>query len=365
MQCPRCVDNGENGSRTEVRETRSERSIRPGVAVRRRRRCRACGYRFTTVEQPKAAPICGEEGEIEAFDEARLLRSLERANADAALDANDLRAVAESVRWFVESHRGSVASRSLAEITLAQLLAFSVDAHDLYRERTTSLAGEKDPANGVIAKRWRHSESDPLGEHALEPFDRSKLLRSLKLAVHRRLREEALLDIVNTIERRVAATDVPVPTRQIHDWAADELRSLDSLAYLRLVLTSPDADMDLLNRTVKEIQCGLVRKQGKFPSEGLFSRDRLIASIRRSAAGREAISDRAIEAFASRIGDAVREAREPVESDQIGRWVLSWLRQQDRDAYVAYLFAVQEFSTADAVLGAINKKWDRLPEPRS
>lgn len=359
MKCPRCLLSGGASSPTEVIETRAERSSQR--ALRRRRRCKACEHRFTTIEQPKAAVIRNEDGEIEAFDETRLLLSLQRATASINVEADELKEVAEEVRRDVERHLGPLATRNLVGLTLERLRLLPEDALRLYQERTHSIADRSNTVVGTVEKRRPRRSALPPGEWEYEPFRRSKLHRSLKRVLHRRLKEKALQEILDTIERHVGASPRPVPTSEIRDLVAAELRGLEPLAYLHFALTTPGADMDSLSRAVDELRYGLVRQRDTEEPE-LFERLKLISSIAKFTAGRDSIPKDDIDAFGDQVGQVVRDAKEPVSSDQIGRWVLGWLKQRDQTAFRRYFFAFRNFQTPEEFTDAAREDWDQLPD---
>lgn len=336
MLCPRCLIHDENQSRTEVRETRSERSDRQSAGVRRRRQCTICGYRFTTIERPKAPTVRSGDGKVEVFDEERLFRSLQRSTAGGGVRDRELREVAEDVRWDIEGHRGPVTPANLARLVSRKLPWYRSRARDLYRERTPSLESEDETTAGVVEKR-RLQEGLVFrrDERRFEPFDRQKLLASVKLIAHRRVGEGAIADVVNKVEFRVRAAEGPVPTAHIRELVAEGLRPLDPFAYLRVLSTAPDADLESLREEVKEMQHGLVRKRGGGLEQ--FSRGKLIGSVRRATANRDAVSEDDIQDIANEISNQVRARAEPVESEEIVRWVLPWLRQRDPVAFVSFL----------------------------
>ncbi|HEU4737677.1 MAG TPA: hypothetical protein VFS54_01205 [Solirubrobacterales bacterium] len=356
MNCPRCLVENDKQSRTQVRETRPERSDGQSAGVRRRRRCAVCGYRFTTIERPKAASVRLGDGQTETFDEERLLRSLQRSTAGAELLDKELREAAELVRWDLESHRGSVTPANIAQLALGRLPRIRTSARKLYRERTPSLIGgdEGGPPNGVVEKRWPRDE-----ERVLEPFDRRKLLTSVELVAHRRIDEGAIVDLVDRVESMVGTAAGPVATAQIRQWVADGLMPLDQFVYLRVLTTAPDADLESLRRAAGKIQDGLVWRQ-KVGTYEQFSRDKLVASIGRVTAGRDAVSEDEIRDFANQIGGQVRASLEPVRSDQIEQWVLDWLREHDPVAFISSL-AVRIDSPSDlarALRGEVEQEAD-------
>jgi transcriptional repressor NrdR len=68
-----------------------------------------------------------------------------------------------------------------------------------------------------------------------EPFDREKLLRSLKLALQKRpVEEEQIERIVNSIQRRLESLgEAELPSKVIGEIVMDVLADLDPVAYVR------------------------------------------------------------------------------------------------------------------------------------
>ena len=73
------------------------------------------------------------------------------------------------------------------------------------------------------------------GHQRREPFDRNKLLRSLRVACQKRpISEETLQDISDDIERTLTnRLDKEVPSAEIGELVMDHLRRLDQVAYVR------------------------------------------------------------------------------------------------------------------------------------
>lgn len=73
MQCPRCQHNG-----TRVVDSRPADD---GRAIRRRRECESCGYRYTTFERIEQMPllIVKKNGNREEFNREKLLRGVIRS----------------------------------------------------------------------------------------------------------------------------------------------------------------------------------------------------------------------------------------------------------------------------------------------
>lgn len=73
MRCPKCSD---NNSRVI-----DSRPADEGRAIRRRRECEECSYRFTTFERIEAAPllVVKKNGDREEFNREKMLRGLIRS----------------------------------------------------------------------------------------------------------------------------------------------------------------------------------------------------------------------------------------------------------------------------------------------
>lgn len=118
MHCPFCT----SGS-TRVLDSRL---TDPGDAVRRRRRCEACGERFTTYERVEEAPVTvvKRDGRRERFDRQKLLRGLIRAAGKRPVADEQLEGLASSIAAEVRRGGPEVAAErvgDLAERGLARL----------------------------------------------------------------------------------------------------------------------------------------------------------------------------------------------------------------------------------------------------
>jgi len=67
------------------------------------------------------------------------------------------------------------------------------------------------------------------------PFDRDKLLRSLKIALRKRpVEDERIERMVNSIQRRLETLgENEIPTKVIGEMVMDQLKELDPVAYVR------------------------------------------------------------------------------------------------------------------------------------
>lgn len=79
-------------------------------------------------------------------------------------------------------------------------------------------------------------------EERREPFDRSKLERSINLACRKRnVAQERIDQLVSSIQRQVETTgDTEVPSVRIGEMVMDGLKQLDSVAYIRFASVYKD-----------------------------------------------------------------------------------------------------------------------------
>jgi transcriptional repressor NrdR len=116
MRCPYC-----GSKRTRVIDTtRSEQSIR------RRRVCRGCEKRFSTVERAVLATplLVKRDGRREAFDRDKLLSGLRTACARRPISADDLERLVDRVENHVrQMGKAEIPSRTVGDLTIEELKA--------------------------------------------------------------------------------------------------------------------------------------------------------------------------------------------------------------------------------------------------
>jgi transcriptional repressor NrdR len=114
MECPQC------NRPTRVLESRhaAERS-----AVRRRRQCSACGYRFTTYERREPEPLFVRKrgGERERFERTKLRAALLRAAHKRPVSADDVEDLVERIALAIETAGGELSAERIAELCLEGL----------------------------------------------------------------------------------------------------------------------------------------------------------------------------------------------------------------------------------------------------
>ncbi len=114
MQCPYC-----GHTRTRVVDT--TRASRGGI--RRRRECRACGRRFSTMERPLLAlRVVKRDGRREAFDREKLLRGIRIACAKRPVATEAIEGLVDRIEARLERMgRAEVDARVIGDLVIEGL----------------------------------------------------------------------------------------------------------------------------------------------------------------------------------------------------------------------------------------------------
>ncbi len=116
MRCPQC-----NHLESKVIDSRPAEE---GFAIRRRRECLKCDFRFTTYERLIENPIIviKADGSSEAYDRQKLLRGLLIACAKRPITPDQIEDLITSIeRSLKKSQKTEIRSRDLGEMALARL----------------------------------------------------------------------------------------------------------------------------------------------------------------------------------------------------------------------------------------------------
>jgi transcriptional regulator NrdR family protein len=132
----------------------------------------------------------------------------------------------------------------------------------------------------------------------------------------------------------------PVPTTNVRRWAEEGLKRQDELAWVRYVAMKPDADFDELVREITAPPDGHVRKRdGRLE---VFDQQRLRTGIE-LVLGKRHENDEAfkkgLDVLVETIAREVRASRDPMPTETVVYRVLSWLRENDRLAFLSFLVA--------------------------
>lgn len=97
MRCPKCSNQED--------KVIDSRSVRNGSAIRRRRICNRCGFRFTTYEEVVKAKlkIIKHDGRHEEIDRSKLMSGLERACEKRPISSDDLEVLVDGIIEELES----------------------------------------------------------------------------------------------------------------------------------------------------------------------------------------------------------------------------------------------------------------------
>ncbi|MFC0232794.1 transcriptional regulator NrdR [Vagococcus entomophilus] len=97
MHCPKCQYNGS--------KVVDSRPADDGRAIRRRRECEKCGFRFTTFERIEAAPllVVKKNGDREEFSRDKILRGLIRSAEKRPVAMEQIEQIVDHVENKVRS----------------------------------------------------------------------------------------------------------------------------------------------------------------------------------------------------------------------------------------------------------------------
>ncbi|WP_161877805.1 transcriptional regulator NrdR [Alkalibacterium sp. MB6] len=116
MHCPKCHN---NGSRVV-----DSRPTDDGKAIRRRRECEECNYRFTTFErvEQSAILVVKKNGNREEFSREKLLRGIRRACEKRPVAAEDQENIVNKVEHKIRDYGASeVPSTKIGEYVMEEL----------------------------------------------------------------------------------------------------------------------------------------------------------------------------------------------------------------------------------------------------
>ncbi|OVE75908.1 transcriptional regulator NrdR [bacterium E08(2017)] len=97
MRCPKCTNQED--------KVIDSRSVRNGAAIRRRRICARCGFRYTTYEEviKTQLKIIKRDGRHEEIDRSKLVSGLERACQKRPIGTDQVEALVDGIIEELES----------------------------------------------------------------------------------------------------------------------------------------------------------------------------------------------------------------------------------------------------------------------
>ena len=115
VHCPSCAFDD-----TKVIDSRMSEE---GSAIRRRRNCSQCGYRFTTYERLEEQPLCvlKRGGSKQPFDRAKLMSGIQAAVKGRPVDDLAIMEMAERIEDKLRLQGGDVTSSQVGHSVLEQL----------------------------------------------------------------------------------------------------------------------------------------------------------------------------------------------------------------------------------------------------
>lgn len=115
MRCPKCGHDD-----TRVIDSRMQDSSN---AIKRRRECRSCGYRFTTFERCEdPIEVLKSDGTTQPFDRNKLLVGLMHATSKRDIDLTQLNALIDDIELELRGGaRSAVSSHDIGDMVLKRL----------------------------------------------------------------------------------------------------------------------------------------------------------------------------------------------------------------------------------------------------
>lgn len=115
MRCSKC-----GGEGTRVIDSRTQESTN---AIKRRRECISCGYRFTTFERCEDPfEVIKSDGTTQPFDRNKLLVGLTRATSKRDIDLDDLNALIDDIEQELRKRTlTAVSSHEIGDMVLKRL----------------------------------------------------------------------------------------------------------------------------------------------------------------------------------------------------------------------------------------------------
>ena len=116
VQCPHCH---KNSSRVV-----DSRPTEGGEAIRRRRECENCGFRFTTLERVEQTPllVIKKNGTREEFSREKVLKGLIRAAEKRPVTMEQMQQIVEQVEAKIRAiGENEISSQSIGEFVMQKL----------------------------------------------------------------------------------------------------------------------------------------------------------------------------------------------------------------------------------------------------
>ena len=146
-------------------QVKDSRSSEDGAAIRRRRQCEGCGARFTTFErvQLRDLTVVKKSGRREAFDRAKLARSIGFACRKRDIDAAQIDRLVSGIQRQMETSGDEVTSTRIGEAVMNGLKALDHVAYIRFASIYKDFTDPGDFAEIAGAVRDEPAEENPKG----------------------------------------------------------------------------------------------------------------------------------------------------------------------------------------------------------
>ena len=113
MKCPKCQADDD--------KVLDSRAARDGAAIRRRRECLTCGYRFTTYEEVDRDEllVVKRDGRRQTFERAKLEKAIRQACGKRNVSNEQIKAIIDAVVAKLEGDE--IPSSKIAELVMDEL----------------------------------------------------------------------------------------------------------------------------------------------------------------------------------------------------------------------------------------------------
>ncbi len=127
MKCPKCSSDD-----NKVVDTRDARE---GMAIRRRRECLECGYRFSTIEEVlrEGVYVLKRDGRRERFDREKILGGISKAIEKRPIEAERINRMLADVLYALEKNYDvEIPSQAIGELIMERLKTLDSIAYVRY-----------------------------------------------------------------------------------------------------------------------------------------------------------------------------------------------------------------------------------------
>jgi transcriptional repressor NrdR len=226
MICPSCKADGD--------KVIDSRPAADGRAIRRRRECLACGYRFTTYEQVEnpGPEVTKRDGRKEPFDSDKTFASLRLVVKNRPVSNERLQVVVSDITARIKNEfSNGITTAQIGELAMNELLKLDEVAFVRYASSHKRFSDKDEFITSLKALPRSLQVIKSNGRY--EPFKREKLISSLSIALRKRpVSQRKLENAVDQIVKKLEGRD-EVASSELGALAISLLREIDEVAYIR------------------------------------------------------------------------------------------------------------------------------------